>query len=388
MKVLHFYRTAHPYTVGGIESVIHQIARGTQEFGVSVEVLCLSRRCDPPTVEIDGYLTHRVKLDFEIASTGFSLAAFSKFASLARQADLIHYHFPWPFMDLVHFATRPAKPTVVTYHSDIIRQKNALRLYRPLKRRFLNDVNHIVATSPNYLRTSDVLADHHDKCSVIPIGLDKSTYPHPSAEKLEQWRRRVGEKFFLFVGVMRHYKGLHILMEATKGIDFPIVIVGAGPVETGVRAQAKRLGLRNVHFLGLLPDEDKVALLQLCHGIVFPSHLRSEAFGVSLLEGAMYGKPMISCEIGTGTTFVNIGGETGLTVPPADPEALRQAMRHLWENPDEAAAMGRRAEQRYWRAFTAKQMVSAYVDLYRQLAGVPPYAAETPKAEAVSTRVG
>lgn len=83
----------------------------------------------------------------------------------------------------------------------------------------------------------------------------------------------------------------------------------------------------------------------------------------------MYGKPMISSEIGTGTTFINIGGETGLVVPPSDPAALQHAMRHLWEHPDDAAEMGRRAEERYWKHFTAEQMVTAYVDLYRELTG-------------------
>lgn len=81
----------------------------------------------------------------------------------------------------------------------------------------------------------------------------------------------------------------------------------------------------------------------------------------------MYGKPMISSEIGTGTTFINIANETGLVVPPSDPAALRQAMQYLWEHPDQAAEMGRRAEERYWEHFTADQMVKSYVDLYRSL---------------------
>ena len=76
---------------------------------------------------------------------------------------------------------------------------------------------------------------------------------------------------------------------------------------------------------------------------------------------------MISSEIGTGTTFINIGGETGLVVAPSDPVALRQAMQYLWEHPEEAAEMGKRAEERYWQHFTAEQMVKSYVDLYREL---------------------
>jgi len=100
---------------------------------------------------------------------------------------------------------------------------------------------------------------------------------------------------------------------------------------------------------------------------MFPSHLPSEAFGISLLEGAMYGKPLISSEIGTGTSFINIAYETGLVVPPSDPLAFRQAMDTLWQNPEMASAMGRKAEQRYWDLFTADKMVASYIDLYRKL---------------------
>lgn len=367
MKVLHFYKTAFPDSMGGVEQVINQIARGAKNFGVESEVLSLTRDLTASTLEINGYLTHRAKLDFQLASTGFSASAFLRFSKLAKQADIIHYHFPWPFMDVVHFVTKVKKPTIVSYHSDIIKQKNLLRLYRPLKNRFLASVDRIVAASPNYLETSEVLKRFSDKVTVIPYGLDKASYPVPTAQKMQYWREQLGPRFFLFVGVLRYYKGLHILIEAVQGTDYPIVIVGAGPIEAELKAQATQLGLSNIHFLGQLPDEDKVALLTLCYGVVFPSHLRSEAFGVSLLEGAMYGKPLISSEIGTGTTFINISDETGLVVPPSDPIKLRQAMQYLWENPEQAAEMGKRAEERYWKHFTSAQMVKSYVALYGDL---------------------
>ena len=184
---------------------------------------------------------------------------------------------------------------------------------------------------------------------------------------MARWRQRLGERFFLFVGVMRYYKGLHILLDALKDVDYPVVIVGAGPLEAELHAQAAALGLRNLHFLGRLGDEDKVALLQLSYAIVFPSHLRSEAFGISLLEGAMYGKPMISSEIGTGTSYINIHGETGLVVPPSDPLAFRAAMRQLWDNPEQAAQMGLKAEARYRQLFTADQMGQRWSELYQEL---------------------
>lgn len=367
MKVLHFYKTYFPDSFGGVEQVIYQIARGAVKLGVDVEVLSLSRNAHAEPQVLDNHLVYRSRLDFQIASTGFSVASIKKFASLARNADVVHYHFPWPFMDVVHFVTQLKKPTVVTYHSDIVRQKFLLNTYRPLKKRFLGAVDRIVATSPNYFETSDVLSQYKDKVAVIPIGLDKSSYPDPSPEVLRKWQATVGSRFFLFVGMIRYYKGLHILLNAMQGVDLPVVIVGAGPIESELKQMACRLGLKNIHFLGPLPDADKIALLKLAYALVFPSHLRSEAFGVSLLEGAMFGKPMISSEIGTGTSYINLHGQTGIVVPPSNSDALRSAMQFLWNNEEAARKMGYEAERRYWELFTAQKMVDSYVALYEQL---------------------
>jgi rhamnosyl/mannosyltransferase len=138
-------------------------------------------------------------------------------------------------------------------------------------------------------------------------------------------------------------------------------------VENELRQQAARLRLDKVDFVGPVGDDDKVALLTLCHALTFPSHLRSEAFGISLLEGAMFGKPLISTEIGTGTSYVNVNRETGLVVPPSDAIALREAMEKLWNNDRLAAALGVNARARFNKNFTAEKMVDGYVDLYKRL---------------------
>lgn len=367
IKVLHFYKTYYPDSVGGVEQVIYQMARSMVKQGVQTEVLSLSPLSVERTVDIHGHRAHRARLNFEIASTGFSISAFLRFAQLVKQVDIVHYHYPWPFMDLVHFATRVKIPTVVTYHSDILRQKTLLKLYRPLKQKFLASVDKIVATSPNYFETSPVLMRYRHKTDVIAIGLDKSTYPAPAPHLLKNGHQQLGERFFLFVGVLRYYKGLHILLEAIQGLDYPVVIVGAGPVEMELKAHAEQLGLRQVRFLGVVSDEDKVALITLCYAVVFPSHLRSEAFGISLLEGAMFGKAMISSEIGTGTSYINIHQETGLVIPPGDSSALRAAMSFFWNNPERVAEMGLNAEKRYWNFFTAEQMAICYTDVYKKL---------------------
>lgn len=367
IKVLHFYKTYLPDTIGGVEQVINQIACSTANLGVTAEVMSLSPDRGARTVDVDGHKVHRCRSLVEVASTPLSFTAFFRFRQLAKRADIIHYHFPYPFADVLHFLCFIRKPVVVTYHSDIIKQKFLLKLYRHLKRHFLNSVDVIVVGSPNYLASSRVLSKYKNKVSVIPYGLDKNNYTVPKPEDTEKWSRRFGERFFLFLGVLRYYKGLHILIEAAKGTDYPIVIVGAGPIEKELKRKAEVSGVKNIHFVGFVEDVDKVALLKLAYAVVFPSHLRSEAFGISLLEGAMYGKPLISSEIGTGTTYINIDEKTGIVVPPSDPSALRDAMDRLWNNPDLAAEMGCNAEARYKEIFTADKMAESYVSLYRKL---------------------
>lgn len=366
MRVLHFYKTYKPDSMGGVEQVIGEICSGAAARGIPSDILTVSP--DTSTVDFGDHVHYRAKLDFKFASSYFSVASLSRLKTLAQNADVIHYHFPWPFADMAHFITRLNKPTVLTYHSDIVKQKTLLRFYQPLMFKFLGSVTKIVATSPQYAQSSPVLRRFADKVEVIPFGLNEKAYPPVSESKLQEWRDRIGPKFLLFVGMLRYYKGLHVLLDALKGSEYDVVILGGGPLESELKAQANALGLKHVHFVGALPDEDKFALLTLCHSLVFPSHLRSEAFGISLLEGAMYGKPLISCEIGTGTSYVNAAGETGLVVPPEDPVALRQAIDQIWNDTELATRMGKAARARFLKYFTSDEMADAYVDLYRRIA--------------------
>ncbi|MBN9034383.1 glycosyltransferase family 4 protein [uncultured Rhizobium sp.] len=367
MRVLHFFKTYWPDTFGGVERTIHAIAKGCRVYGVEADVLALSPKPAAEPFVFDGHRVIQVKQDLDIASTGFSRAAFGKFRDLSCQADVVHFHFPWPFMDLVDLVTPHRKPVVVTYHSDIVKQKLLLRLYSPLMHHFLRGADRIVATSPNYLASSPVLPLYRDKVEVIPLGLDEADYPAPDTDRVAHWQSRFPGGFFLFVGVLRYYKGIHILFEAARSTGLPVVIIGGGGLEEELKSRAETEGLSQVHLLGALPDADKTALLSLCRALVFPSHLRSEAFGLSLVEAAMAGKPMISCEIGTGTSFVNLDEETGLTIPPNDSETLACAMQRLWENEEECDRFGRTARLRYEAMFTAQKMTKAYAELYRRL---------------------
>jgi O-antigen biosynthesis rhamnosyltransferase len=367
MRVLHVYRTYLPESYGGIEQAIYQLCLGTARRGVENHIVYLSRNRRIKIEQRTEGMVYRLPMDFEIASTGISSSLMRNFRKIADPVDLINYHFPWPFGDILHLFTASTKPAVITYHSDIIRQKKLAYLYRPLMKWFLSNVRAIIATSPDYCATSPVLRRYRQKVRIIPIGLDEKSYPCISDERVDYFQNIAGKDFFLFVGVLRYYKGLHVLLDAIRSTNLPVVIVGAGPIEKELKAKAKREGISNVCFFGYLPDVDKVALLSLCKAMVFPSHMRAEAFGVSLLEGAMFGKPLISCDIGTGCSYINLDSVTGLVVKPGDAKSLRDAMIWMRTHPEACRKMGRNARERFEQLFTADITTPQYVELYSDI---------------------
>jgi rhamnosyl/mannosyltransferase len=350
-----------------MEQAIYQLCLGTARLGIENHIIYLSGKRRIQVSQRPEGKVYRLPRDFEIASTSVSYSLLRNFRRIARRVDIINYHFPWPFADILHLLSASGKPVILTYHSDIVRQKKLAYLYRPLMKWFLSNAGVIVATSQNYFATSSVLKKYIEKVKIIPIGLDETSYPNVSAERVAFFQNIVGKDFFLFIGVLRYYKGLHILLDAVKGSALPVVIVGAGPIEKELKAQARREGLSNVFFFGYLSDADKVALLSLCKALVFPSHMRSEAFGVSLLEGAMFEKPLISCDIGTGSSFINLDRVTGLVVESENPGALRNAMFWMQDHPEECRRMGKNARARFEQLFTAEIMASRYAELYSSL---------------------
>ena len=371
MRVLHFFKTYWPETFGGVERTIHAIANSTLPLGVETTVLSLSPSPKTAPDHFEGQRLLKAKIDLDLASTGFSREAFSAFAKAARDADLIHYHFPWPFMDVVHFATRHRKPSLVTYHSDIVKQTTLKRIYAPLMHRFLGSVDHIVATSPGYLETSPVLPLYRGKTTIVPIGIDEIEAPSKISDTVRKWRQRFPKPFFLFTGVLRYYKGLDVLIAAANDVAADIVIIGTGPMEERLHRQAADLGVANVHFVGAVEDDAKMALLACAHGFVFPATQRSEAFGLALLEGAMAGLPLVTTELGTGTSYINRDGETGLVVAPNDAAALARALNTIASSPDLAHRFGQAARRRYETMFTAARMGQSYCDIYRALVRRP-----------------
>ena len=367
MKILHIFKRSLPESMGGIEKFIDSLCKSINKYEVENNVLSLSKNPSKEIIKLEGYNVHQAKELFYIGSTGFSINSFFKFNKLASQADIIHHHYPHPFGDILQIFSLTKKPYIVTYHSDILRQKNIEIFYKPIKNYFLKNAKKIITTSPNYFATSRTLQKYATKVEIVPIGICESEYKELNNDRLRFWENKLGDDFFLFLGSGRYYKGLNIALEAIKNTSIKLVLAGNMGSNRELMKSAKVQKISNVKFLGEVSHEDKCALLKLCFGFVFPSNLRSEAFGIALLEAALMGKPLISCEIGTGTSFINKHDETGIVVNPGDPKSLREAMLKLLKNPLMAKRMGAKARLRSKKLFNADRQAKVYFDIYSEL---------------------
>jgi glycosyltransferase involved in cell wall biosynthesis len=375
MRVLHIYRTYFPDPPGGLQEAIRQISAGCKSLGVESAIYTLSPNPSPAVIERPEGTVVRGRSYWAPASCDLGgPAEFQLFRERVSWADVLHFHFPWPFADLLNLLPGKRRPKVMTYHSDIVKQRVLGRLYQPLMKHTLGDMDAVVATSPAYASTSEVLRRFvaPERLKVIPLGMNEPEPPASNATGEGAILDRLGlrgQPFVLALGVLRYYKGLHHLVEAARSIRGTVVLAGSGPEEPRLRELARRSGIDNVVFAGQVSDTEKHALLAACSALCLSSHLRSEAYGMVLLEAAMHARPLVSCEIGTGTSFINADGVTGHVVPPEDPQALALAINRLLDDPQAASAMGRQARQRYETRFTGDIMAGAYLDLYRSVAG-------------------
>jgi rhamnosyl/mannosyltransferase len=373
VKVLHIYRTYFPDPPGGLQEAIRQIAAATQAHGVEAKIFALSPEPVPRTIQRPEGLVVRSKSWAAPASCDLGgIDAVQQYRAMANWADLLHFHFPWPFGDVLRLLCATDKPALMTYHSDVVRQKYLGMVYGPLMKKMLRSMALVVATSPAYVRSSLVLNSivPQDKVKVIPLGIgDYASECETSAEDTAYLASLGlnGASYCLSLGVLRYYKGLHTLVAAAPTIHGKIVIAGSGPEMERLKEQAAKTGAANVIFTGQVSVRQKITLLRGCRALVLPSHLRSEAFGMVLVEAAMFSKPMVSCEIETGTSYVNEHGKSGFVVRPNDPRAFAEATNQLMDDAPRAVEMGKVARRRYEDLFAAGPLGSAYADAYTTL---------------------
>jgi len=288
------------------------------------------------------------------------------------EAEIYHLHFPYPLGE-VAYLLRPRGRLVVTYHSDIVRQRNLFRFYRPLLGRLLRQADAILVTSPQYLQSSPVLRPVAAKCRVVPLGIDLGRFDAFDPDRVAAWRAKLGTPLVLFVGRFRYYKGLDYLLEALRLVpEARLGLVGDGPEGPRLRRLVAQYGLGSrVTFLGTLSDDELPAIYRAADVYVLPATERSEAFGISLLEAMAAGLPVITTELGTGTSYVNQHGETGLIVPPRDPGALAAALAELLADPERRRAMGAAGRKRVEAEFTLDRLVKDVLRVYGEVLGRP-----------------
>lgn len=365
LHIVQIYKDYYP-VLGGIENHLRTLAAGLAARGHQVTVL-VTNTAGEDIVEQSGRLTViKAGRLGQLASTPFSLSM-SRHARRITGAEIVHLHMPFPPGDLVARLIQGRPALVVSYHSDIVRQRNLLRLYAPLLRRTLARAQRIIVGSPAYSAGSPWLGPHEQRLTVVPYSVDAARFADPDPAQVAAWRARLGRPLALFVGRLRYYKGLHYLIAALTQtrIAVRLAIAGSGPAAAHLQAQVDAGGLSGqVVFLGDVADADLPALYAAADLFVLPSHLRAEAFGIVLLEAQAAGLPLISCELGSGTSFVNRHGVTGLVVPPADPAALAHALDALAGNPALAQQMGQAGQQRVNAGFTVEHLLTRIERVY------------------------
>ncbi len=364
-NILHVFKTYFPDAPGGVQEAIRAISLYTREYGFQHSVFTLSLNPVPQEVDFEGTLVHRERqIAAPLSCPIGNWESFRALRSMAEDADIILYHYPWPFGDLLSFGVH-RKPSVVLYHSDIVKQKLSGALYAPLRERFLDRADVIVATSPNYAESSAILQKHKNKVKVIPLTAIPDDEPEDF--KIIDDLNLTFKPFVLFVGVLRYYKGLDTLVKAAKQVDCPVVIAGEGPEREHLQALKEQVGARNIVFAGEITNAQKKALYKKASVFAFPSNARSEAFGISLAEAAMYGVPMVSCEIGTGTSFINLDKITGYIVPPDDSLSFAAALNAILCSPNLSESMRKAASARWHAELSPVMFGKNWADLFFNL---------------------
>lgn len=364
MKILNIYKAYFPQSVGGIEEAIRIIANFMYKQGHVSDVFTFSNK-KYFKKKFQNHYIYNNYVNFEIASTPFSINSLKNFSKTIENYDLLHFHYPFPFGDLLNFFINKNKPYIITYHSDIIKQKFLKNLYYPLQENFLSNSEKIICTSENYMATSKNLKRYKRKVEVIVPGIEvkKKSY---DISKIQHTLDK-SKPYILFLGNLRNYKGLMVLLKASKNVKGNVVIAGDGEYFNKLKKYVSKNKLENVILTGAIDENYKTYLLKNSQGLVLPSNKRSEAFGLVLLEAAMYGKPLICTEIGTGTSFVNEHDVTGLIVRPDDSAELSNAINFIFYHKNLAKKMGQNAEKKITRIFRSERMCKDYERLYLKI---------------------
>lgn len=381
LKVLHVGKFYPPH-MGGIETHLQALC-GELRMTLDLRVIVASDDPNPSEETLDGVAVSRLATRFSLASTPFCPSMIAKIRH--SDADIVHIHLPNPAAVLAYLASAHHGRLVFTYHSDTVRQRVLGNLFEPFLHAALRRSAAIIATSPDYLRTSPVLSRYHDRCHVIPYGIAVEEFERSDSATVSELRQRYGGRLVLSVGRLVYYKGFEYLIRAMTQVRGKLLIIGDGPLRQKLHELASSLGVRDkIIFAGEIQNERVVDYYHAADVFALASVARSEAFGIVQIEAMAAGIPVVNTRLDSGVPFVSVHEQTGLTVPPADPEALAAAINRLLDNPDLRQSLGEAGRQRARQEFALGTMTARTLALYERLASR--HAAATSSEQTKPTR--
>ena len=367
MRVLHVGKY-YPPAPGGMERVVQLLCEHERPTTDS-RVLACNTTARTVAEEWNGVPVTRVARLLAIGSVG--VCPTFPFAWRRLEADVAVLHEPNPLALVADFVSWQRGPLVVWYHSEVVRPAWKYRvMYEPFLRRVLDRAARVVVSSPALAEHAAALQPYQQKCRVVPFGIDLARLT-PGATVLTraaQIRAQHPGPLALFVGRLVPYKGVSVLLEAVRHLDLTTIIVGRGPLEGALRAQAAEgEGRGQVVFAGDVNDQELLALYHACDVFVLPSVTKAEAFGMVQLEAMACGKPVISTDLPSGVPWVNRHGVSGLVIPPNDAGALREALQSLVGDERCRRTLGAGARARVEQEFTAARRAERTLALYREV---------------------
>lgn len=373
MRVTFVNKYYFPPHLGGVEQSLNLLATTlAQRSDMNVGAIVANESRATVREDVAGVDVLRVGRIAAAASTPFAPGmthAIREAAGGPAPADIFHLQFPYPWGEISWMRARTGTPTVMTYHSDVVRQKRAMSLYAPVLRRVLERVDRIIVGAPQMIENSSFLAPVAEKCRVIPFAIDASRFAETPAvaARVEQLRSEVPGPITLFVGRLVYYKGVDVLVRAMPQVPGTLVVIGRGPLESELREAAMALGVsERIRWLAPVDDAELAAWYRAADVFVLPSVARTEAYGLVQLEAQTCGTPVVSTALPTGVPFVNRDGVTGLVVPPGDAPALAAALARLLGDDELRGRLGMAAKARAESEFSLASMVESTLDTYRE----------------------
>lgn len=355
---------------GGMERMIEDVVKGFSEQGKRCDLLCASAEEGARVVTLNnnGKIICTPTL-FTLAATKITPAMIWTLRRICNDYDIVHIHHPDPMANLALLMSGFKGKVILHWHSDILKQKNLLKVYKPLQDWMIKRADLVVGTTPVYLMGSPHLIDAREKMACMPIGVRRVI---PDMKAVNIIRERFGHKKIVFsVGRLVGYKGHKYLIDSARYLpeNYVILIAGSGPLFTPMKLQIKELGLEDkVVLLGRLDDRELFDYYGACDVFCLSSVWKTEAFGMVQIEAMSCGKPVVATEIpGSGVAWVNKHGYSGLNVPTEDPRALADAIREITSDDEAYARYSSNALNRYEELFTKESMLENCSEIYSRV---------------------